>query len=642
MALLPVVKLTDVQLQDASSLRGVGLAQRRSSEEIPALRGAIVDRNGVELAVSVPRTTVALSRRALTGAGITSAADLEEIALDLAEELGLEAQTVVGLVLGADEDDDDVVLGEDVEPDRAAAARRLLADRNLPGVVGIRTRAEREYPAGRSGVPMIGTLGPDGPAEMAGVERVWDEQLSGSSGRRTLERGRDGNTIIGSDRVVEPPRPGVDVQLTLDRTLQYEAERYLLEGADDAGASEGVAIIGHPHTGELLAVAGVERDEDTGEMQLSSRPLAVSNAYQAGSVFKLVTAAAAYEAGVVTATRQFTVPSSMQVDDATFTDAHEHPTEQMDVDRIVAESSNVGTIQMGLFLGKERLYSELQDFGFGRRTGVGHPAESEGQLPDVEGWTRPDLAAASIGTFQSTTPVQLWTAYNVIANGGMYVPPRLVSGTVDADGDTHRVDAEPARRVVSAATAAEVDRALRRVVEQGTAKQWGLPGYPVAAKTGTSRIPSPEKVDPEDDYVWVDGRYHYVTTFAGYLPADRPQVSITVMLYDTAPSLSGSTSAGPVFSDLARMSIRELVIAPTEISPTEGAPTEGDPAVTGGTGTGEPAGSGVSGSAPSGRVRAVPAPAAARGSTRSGSTSTTMAGSSGRTTSAGGTAAGAG
>jgi cell division protein FtsI (penicillin-binding protein 3) len=397
-----------------------------------------------------------------------------------------------------------------------------------------------------------------------------------------------------------------------------------------------VAIIGHPQTGELLAVAGVERDEETGEMQLASSPLAVSDAYQAGSVFKLVTAAAAYEAGVVTATRQFTVPSSIQIDDATFTDAHEHPTEQMDVDRIVAESSNVGTIQMGLFVGKERLYRELEDFGFGRRTGVGHPAESEGQLPDAEGWTRPDLAAASIGTFQSTTPVQLWAAYNVIANGGLYVPPRLVSGTVDADGRARDVDTGPARRVVSASTAAEVDRALRRVVEQGTAKQWSLPGYPVAAKTGTSRIPSPKKVDPKDDYVWLDGRYHYVTTFAGYLPADRPQVSITVMLYDTRPDLSGSTSAGPVFSDLARMSIRELAIAPTVVAgtPTTGTPTTGTPEA--GTPT---AGTPATGT---GRVRAVPAPAEETGSTRSGSASTTMSGSSGRTTSAGGTAAGAG
>ena len=233
--------------------------------------------------------------------------------------------------------------------------------------------------------------------------------------------------------------------------------------------------------------------------------------------------------------------------------------------------------------------------------------------------------------------LQLWSAFNVIANQGIYVPPRLVEGTIGADGRLDPAPAADTRRVVSATTASRVSRALQAVVRAGTGKQWSLPGYPVAAKTGTGRMPSPEKVDAEDAYIWPDGTYHHVTTFAGYLPADRPQVSITVMLFDTAQGLTGSTSAGPVFSDLARLSIRELSIAPPA-----------DPAATAAAGATD--GDGLVRSAPAGETSAatdkalVPtttapsrsgsgtkAGAATTGaSTRSGATSTTIA-SSGRT-----------
>ena len=621
-ALLPVVKLGQVQVRDADVLVESGKKQRRSEEPIQPMRGAILDRHGVELAASVPRASVALSRRALTTVGLTSVADLEELAIGLAHRLGVDRHEMVATVLGADRDDDHVPLADDLDPERAEAARAYMRRKGLPGALGVTLRDVRVHPSGPSGMPVIGTLSPDGPGPMAGIERAWDEHLSGRSGLRVVERDPAGNTIIGSEQVLREPRPGSDVETTLDRTLQYQAERSLMQGAVDASASEGVAIIGVPGTGELLAVAAVERDPDTGRIRRSTRPLAFSSAYQAGSVFKLVTVAAAYEAGVVTPDRLFTVPDTITIEDAEFEDAHEHATEQMDVDRIVAESSNVGTIQIGLFLGRDKLYRALEDFGFGRRTGVGHPAEAEGQLPPSEGWTLPDLAAAAIGTFQTTTPVQLWSAYNVIANDGRYVPPRLVSATIGPDGRRHERPMAPTRRVISAASAADVDRALRRVVERGTARQWSLPGYPVAAKTGTSRIPSPTRVDPDDSYVWSDGRYHHVTTFAGYLPADRPQVSITVLLYDTAPGLSGSTSAGPVFSDLARLSIRELGIAPTQLAaPSDDTAAEGADGVA----TAEEV---PSGTLPHeiGRIRAAPATGAAPGggSTRSAAPSTTM------------------
>jgi len=566
LAAFTVAKLVQVQLGDAPDLAGRGQAVREYQQVVPAVRGSILDRNGVDLAVSVPEADVALSRKALHEAGKDGPEDLAAVATAVGPPLGIPERRIAAVLGRADPDDDHVVVAEGVSVAAVDVARKKLVKLNLQGIMGVEVRSERVHPGGESGLRVIGTLDADGrPTEMGGIERRFDDVLTGRDGRRVGERSQTGRTIVGSERVQEAATPGHDVELTLDRTLQYEAERMLAAGVGRSGAAGGIAIVGRPSTGELLAVAGAETDRSTGEVGLASGPLAFSDAFQAGSVFKLVTAAAAYEHGVVDDDTIFTVPYRIDVADRTFEDHHQHPTEQMRVDDVIADSSNVGTIQMGQRVGAERLHRALVDFGFGSPTDVGHPAESGGLVPDVAGWTEPDLAAASIGTFQSATVLQLWAAYNVIANGGEYVAPRLVNATVAPDGTRTAVERPPSRRVVSEAAAQRVDRALRAVVTGGTAKDLAIPGYVVAAKTGTGRMPSPERVDASDDYVWADGTYHYVTTFAGYLPADRPQVSITVLLFDTPPGSSGAGSAGPVFADLARTSIRELGIGPSSL-----------------------------------------------------------------------------
>jgi cell division protein FtsI (penicillin-binding protein 3) len=305
-------------------------------------------------------------------------------------------------------------------------------------------------------------------------------------------------------------------------------------------------------------------------MALSDGPVAISNAYQAGSVFKLVTVAAAVEAGQVAPDTQLEVPWRIVVDDRTFSDHEEHATEMMSVTRILADSSNVGTIKIAQGLGKQGLYDALVGFGFGATTGIGHPAESAGLLPSVDRWTNPDLAASAIGTHQSATALQLWAAYNVIANGGRYVQPRLVDSVVSADGTRTRVEADPSRQVISPTAALAVSGMLQEVVREGTGKDLELPGYAVAAKTGTSRMVSPEVVDRKDAYRWADGQYHYVAAFTGFLPADRPQVSITVLIEDSDAGLTGATAAGPVFGALAKLAIRELGIAPSGSSGGDG------------------------------------------------------------------------
>jgi len=565
LALLPLWKLVEVQAGDASALVSRGEAQRRHVVEIRPQRGSILDRNGAELAISLPRRVVAVEMPALSVEGIEDPADLEQFGNRLAALLDVDPVKVVDRLLEADRDDRWVPIADQIEIEVAERAVEQIEAEGIEDAVVTGESTERVHPAGNSALRVLGTMLPDGPGEKAGIERAYDEVLSGRAGEMSVERGRSGGTITGTEQVITEAVPGSDVMLTLDRTLQHEVEQILLRGTEQAGAVRGVAIVGRPGSGELLAVGSVERDSETGQVGLSTGPIAFSNVFQAGSVFKLVTVAAAVEQGLVDSGSTFPVPDTLQVDDWTFQDHDPHPEQMMSVTRILAESSNIGTIKLAQLLGKERMHDALTRFGFGRRTGVGHPAEDAGIVPPAAQWSDADLAASAIGTHQSGTALQLWAAYNVIANGGRYVQPRLVDAVIGPDGRRNPVEPAPSRRVISAETAAQVGTMLQEVVSDGTGSQWNLPGYSVAAKTGTSRMVGDAGGDAEDGYTWSDGRRHYVAAFTGYLPADRPEVSITVILEDVAPGLTGSTAAGPVFSDLAKLSIRELGIAPSHL-----------------------------------------------------------------------------
>ena len=617
LAVLPLWKLVGVQLRDGSELAARGQDQRLRTVELPAQRGSILDRNGVELAISLPRKRVVANMSVLAAEGIVDRIDLEQFADRLAPLIDADPAKVTAALVDARQDDPWVRLAETVDIDRAGAAVAATERDGIVGSLTLEDSTERAHPAGDSALRVIGTLGPEGPGELAGIEREYDAELQGSDGRKVLELGTEGETITGAEHLVEDPVPGAAVQLTLDRTLQHEVERILADGSSTAGAQRGIAIVGRPGTGEILAVASVERDSESGQMVLSSGPIAFSNAYQAGSVFKLVTVAAAVESGQVDAETTFEVPPRLQVDDKIFSDNEQHPTEPMTVTQILAKSSNVGTIKIAQGVGKQGMYDALAGFGFGRSTGTGHPAESSGILPRVSDWTNPDLAASAIGTHQAATAVQLWSAYNVIANGGSYVQPRIVDSVIAADGTRSTPEAEPPRQVISAATASQVSGMLQAVVTEGTGREWSLPGYSVAAKTGTSRMAAENQLDAKDGYLWEDGVYHYLAAFTGFLPAERPQVAITVILDDITSGLTGSTAAGPIFSDLARLSIRELGIAPTSsatMSTDESALTPG---------TSQDS---------DGRVRAAPAISAAEAAAQRTTTSGSTSGSASRNT----------
>ncbi|MCO5318057.1 MAG: penicillin-binding protein 2 [Microthrixaceae bacterium] len=566
LAVVPVWKLLGVLIGEGEVLAESGRTQGFAEVSIPAMRGSILDRNGVELAISLPRVRIAANAKRLGELAEEDPGAEGAFVGILASAVGVDELELMDTLSASADDDPWVELVPLATPEAADRAREELLEAGLLDALVLEDTSERVHPNGESGLRVVGTLGPDGPGPGAGVEAALDSELRGVEGRRSMEVSPSGDVIAGTDQIDKAPADGASVWLTLDRNLQYEVEQVLLRGAEAAGAAGGVVVVGRPDTGELLAVAGVERSED-GELVLADSPKPFADAYQAGSVFKLVPVSAAIQDGMVGLDTAVTVPPRITLYDRTFSDHDDHPVQDMTVRDIVAHSSNVGTIKLAQQLGPERLHRALRDFGFGELTGVAAPAESAGLLPPVDLWNGPDIAASAIGTLQSATAVQLWAAYNVIANDGEYVAPRLVKSVERPDGTPVAAEPQERRRVLDAEAARQVEEALRAVVTEGTASHWSIPGFPAAAKTGTSRMPDPEHSDGEDGYLWSDGRYHYLNVLTGYLPVDDPELSITVLLEDTAEGLTGSSGAGPVFSALAQLGIRELGLAPAGADP---------------------------------------------------------------------------
>ena len=433
-AILPLWKLFGVIVGEGDVLVANGRAQGVVELPIAALRGPIVDRNGAELAISLPRVRVAADARALSRLAEEDPKVEGRFVSELSAATDVEEAELIKALESSAPDDPWVKLIDTATPEQADAARNAMTEAGLLPALILEDTSVRVHPSGESGLRLVGTLGPDGPGPGAGVERALDAELQGTPGVKVLEQSPTGEVIAGSEHVTATPEEGASVKLTLDRNLQYEVERVLMHGVDAASAAGGVAVVGRPSTGELLAVAGVDRNPETGAIRLAESPKAFTDAHQAGSVFKLVPVSAAIEDGHVTPDTTLTVPDSIQLWDRTFTDHDPHPTEAMTVRDIVARSSNVGTIKIAQMLGPERLHDALVDFGFGSPTGVANPAESSGLLPDAADWNGPDIAASAIGTLQSATAVQLWAAYNVIANDGIYVAPRLVESVERSDG----------------------------------------------------------------------------------------------------------------------------------------------------------------------------------------------------------------
>ncbi len=382
--------------------------------------------------------------------------------------------------------------------------------------------------------------------------------MTGTPGSLTLERNPQGRTIPVGEHQLTPAVKGDDLVLTIDQAMQYETESVLAEQVGATAAKGGMAIVTKPDTGEILAMASVIRDEKTGAITVSGDNAPLTSVYEPGSVMKIVTVSDALEQGLVTPDKVIDVPASLQVGDHSFTDAEQHGAETMTVAQILAKSSNIGTIKIAQMVGKQSLYDHLMAFGFGQRTALDFPDESHGTVPAPDTWWTTSMGTIPIGQGVSATPMQVLSAYNTIANRGVYVAPRLVDSTIDADGQEHAIAGDEGHRVMSTGTADKMNLMLRGVVTDGTGGTAAVNGYSVMGKTGTARKPQ-----PGGGYTDANGGTKYESTFVGVVPAEAPALSVIVVIDEpSGGNYTGGAVAAPAFSKIASFGLRQFSVPP--------------------------------------------------------------------------------
>jgi cell division protein FtsI (penicillin-binding protein 3) len=540
-----VGRLVQLQAVDASTYARAAEQQRLRTIALPAVRGEITDRNGVPFATSVDARAVY--------ADPTQVSTVDETAAQLAPLLGVPVAPLRAKL--SDQRKRFVYLARALSPEVGRQVARL----RRPGI-GIEPERRRTYPAGSLGANVVGFVGTDGRG-LGGFEHAADRALAGVDGHKTIEFGRNGPQIpVGVDSE-QAPVPGSSLVLTLDRDIQWMAQRAIAEQVARTGADNGTVVVMDPGTGELLALATAPTFDPNAPARAPAAARgnrALSEVYEPGSTNKVITAAAALETGAVTPQTPFVIPPTLTLAGKTFHDAEEHGVEHLTFAGVLAKSSNIGTILAAQRVGKGRLYSFLRAFGFGDKPGLGLPGESRGILPPPGAWSKTQQHTIAFGQGVSVSALHIASVYATIANGGVRVAPTLTRGWVDADGGFRPAAAPATRRVVSARTAGQLRAILEAVTtDEGTAPTARIPGYRVAGKTGTS-----QRVDPEC------GCYRgYTASFVGFAPADQPALLVEVVLQDPKHGHFGGTVAAPVFHDVMTFALKSREVPPTGTRP---------------------------------------------------------------------------
>jgi cell division protein FtsI/penicillin-binding protein 2 len=535
---LLLLRATWLQGVRAASLSRLGQTQHREQVTLPAGRGTIFDRIGVRLALGEQATTVYADPKQI--------ANPRAVANAVAHDLSLDPTAVYAKV--ADRTRGFVYLERQADPVRAAD----LARRKLPGL-GFIHEERRTSPQHTVGSQVLGYVGVDDKG-LAGLELELDHDLAGRAGHETIVKDPAGRVITVAGH--RPAVDGHDVTLTLDHTIQANAEEVLRQTVRKWGAKDATAIVLDPRTGAILAMA-VEPGYDANAFPTVpisvQRNRAVTDTYEPGSTFKLVTVAGALSDRLVSPNTAFTLPYSIHVADRVIHDAEPRGTVRYSVAQILAHSSNVGAITLAEMLAKQRLSSWISRFGFGHETGIDFPGESPGIVLPSDKWSGSTIGNVPIGQGIAVTPVQMAAAYAAVANGGVWSRPHLVDHVGGGGRPSLR-----RRRIVSAGVAHELMRMLEDVVAEGTGMYAAIPGYQVAGKTGTAQKP-----DSHGGYA--TGRY--VASFVGIVPASRPRLVVLVAVDEPHGGIFGGVVAAPAFQQIASFDLRYLEIAPDAPTP---------------------------------------------------------------------------
>ncbi|MEU1042760.1 penicillin-binding protein 2 [Streptomyces sp. NPDC005907] len=571
-----VVRLLQVQAVDASAYAAKAEQNRYVGRTLAAERGGITDRNGVELATSVDAYDITADPMMFTP-GTTKTTDApEQAAALLAPILGQDMETVAGKLstknsrytLLAHRQTPQVWKQiKDLKTTLAAKAETDEGTVNvLAGVLAV-PASKRVYPNGELAAGILGWVNADGKGG-GGVEQQLDEELAGKDGKiRYAQSG--GRQVPTAGSTETPAVAGSDVELTIDRDIQWAAQNAISEQVKKSGADRGYVMVQDTRTGEILAMANSPGFDPNDLSQASSAALgnaALQDAYEPGSTAKVMSMAAVLEENVATPATHVVVPNRLHRGDRLFQDDIDHPTWNLTLNGVLAKSSNIGTILATGQLGKTQkqanriLYTYLRRFGIGSPSGLGFPGETKGILAPADKWSTSQQYTIPFGQGVSINAMQATSVYSTIANGGVRVEPTLVRGAKGPDGRFTPAPKPKKTRVVSKKTAKTLAQMLESVVddEEGTGTRARIPGYRVAGKTGTAN-----RVDP------ATGKYHgYTSSFAGFAPADKPRVTVYCAIQNaTRGSYFGGQICGPIYKQVMEFALKTLQIPPTGAGP---------------------------------------------------------------------------
>ncbi len=542
-----VLRLVQLQSGPGQAYRALGTAETTVTQVDPASRGSIYDRNGAVLAMSRPVDVLVADPMIIT--------DPRGEAAVLAPLLGMSSAALTAML---SQRSGYVILDRTLDP----AVGSTIAALGLRGL-NLTPGEERVDPAGTLASPVLGIVNAADQGA-AGLEYQYQDLLAGRAGSAVEAVAPSGVPIAGTVRTTAAARPGTGVELTIDEPLQFVTEQALSAGIASSHAVNGIAEVMDPRTGDILAMASMVRDPTTGAVTEAPQNLAVTQVYEPGSVFKLVTFSAALQDGIITPDTVVDVPSALPIDGAVFHDAEAHPAEPLTATQILAQSSNMGTILIAQQLGAQRLAAQIHLLGFGQPTGLGFPGASPGLVKPVSQWSPTAIGSTPIGQDTGVTAQQLLDMFSMVANGGVAVPPRLVAATVAPGGAVRRLPRHAGHRVVAASAAATLAQMMESVATPaGTAPAAAVPGYTVAGKTGTSQIPDPATGGYTPNAFWA--------TFAGFAPAQAPALACIVVMTQPQPIYGGSVSA-PVFSQIMRYALHRYGIAAPPGSGTQPLP----------------------------------------------------------------------
>src|ERR1700687_3068810 len=514
--------------------------QQQRSFDLSPKRGVIYDRAGRELAMSIQ---------------VDSAFVVPSEAPDL--------PNTISLITRITKDDPRVVLADcRAHKTFCWVARKADAEvieriraRNLQGI-HYQKEPKRFYPKRELAAQILGYVGTDDQG-LSGLERQFNQQLQGKAGKLMISVDARKRWFAS---VEKEPESGNSVVLTIDQNIQYIAERELERGMQETHAIAGTVIVENPHTGEILALTNRPTFNPNIRKEIRNEALkdrAVSDVYEPGSTFKMVTISAGLEEKITRPDEMFDCQmGSIVINGMRIRDSKPHGV--LSVADILAESSDVGAIKVALRLGDERFYKYIRAFGFGQQNGIGLPGETRGVQKPVESWSKVSIGAISMGQEIGISPLQLISLISTIANDGLHVPPRIVAGTIMPQSTPQTIAFQPAQgtRVVSSLTAAEMRQMLQGVVLHGTGRKAILEGYSSAGKTGTA-----QKVDPATG---VFSKTKYVASFAGFAPINDPQIAVVVILDSAVGLHQGGQVSAPVFQRIMQQ-VLEYMHVPHDV-----------------------------------------------------------------------------